>query len=169
MQLFSNNYRKEPDIIQCLIGTSLVSLVELLTLLRILILFISDDDSDLEYSSPGFPLQHNFFQFWRTFLLSAVNKAKMWNPWNTFSMVNIYWNTMLAAWIVKNPNRHVNPANQIVHKVTNNKKHTSNILKLQTDYFEPKFDGFSCILIPLWRIWCMTYTYWISWGWPSYF
>jgi hypothetical protein len=24
-------------------------------------------------------------------------------------------------------------------------------------YFEPKFDGFSCILIPLWRIWCMTY------------
>ena len=29
---------------------------------------------------------------------------------------------MLASWIVKNPNIHVNPANQIVHKVTNNKK-----------------------------------------------
>jgi hypothetical protein len=33
---------------------------------------------------------------------------------------------------------------------------------VHVDYFEPKFDGFSCISIPLWRIWCMTYKYWIS-------
>jgi len=39
---------------------------------------------------------------------------------------------MLTSSIVKNPNIHVNPANQIVPKVTNNKEHTSNILKLQT-------------------------------------
>ena len=56
----------------------------------------------------------------------------MRNPWNTFSMVNIYWNTMLASLIVKNPNIHVNPANQLVPKITNNKEYTSNILKLQT-------------------------------------
>jgi hypothetical protein len=37
------------------------------------------------------------------------------------------------------------------------------------DYFDPKYDGLNCILIPLWRIWCMTYKYWISWGKPSYF
>jgi hypothetical protein len=46
-----------------LVSTSVVSLIELLTLLRILILFISDDDSDLKCLSPGFSLQHNFFQF----------------------------------------------------------------------------------------------------------
>ena len=39
---------------------------------------------------------------------------------------------MLASSIVKNPNIHVNPVNQIVPKVINNKEHTSNILKLQT-------------------------------------
>jgi hypothetical protein len=33
----------------------------------------------------------------------------MRNPWNTFSMVKIYWNTMLASSMVKNPNIHVNP------------------------------------------------------------
>jgi len=27
--------------------------------------------------------------------------------------------------------------------------------KIYRDYFEPTFDGFSCIPIPLWRIWCM--------------
>jgi hypothetical protein len=41
-----------------------------------------------------------------------------------------------------------------------------NIKGLIIIYFETKFDGLSCILIPLWRIWCMTYKYWISWGWP---
>ena len=37
------------------------------------------------------------------------------------------------------------------------------------DYFEPKFDGLSGILIPLWMILLMTYKYWISLGLPSYF
>jgi hypothetical protein len=108
------------------------SLPELLTLLRILSFFISDEDSDRVYMFLGFSLQHNFFQYWRICLLLAVNITKMRNPCSTFSMVNIYWNTMLASSIVKNPNIHVNPANQIVPKVINNKEHTSNILKLQT-------------------------------------
>ena len=38
------------------------SLPELLTLLRILISFVSDEDSDRVYMFLGFSLQHNFFQ-----------------------------------------------------------------------------------------------------------
>jgi hypothetical protein len=37
-----------------------------------------------------------------------------------------------------------------------------NYSAIYRDYLGPKFDGFRCFSIPLWRIWCMTYKYWIS-------
>jgi hypothetical protein len=40
---------------------------------------------------------------------------------------------------------------------------------MHKDYVEPKFYWFRCILIWIWRIWCMTNKYGISEGWPSYF
>jgi hypothetical protein len=40
---------------------------------------------------------------------------------------------------------------------------------MHKDYFEPTLNRFRCILIWIWRIWCMTYKYVISGGWRSYF